>query len=187
MTRWTYTAPLLAVCLSAAPAAAQLITPMPGDVVRSPQAIEIQMNRADTPVTAAFELPPARLWPLALLAYIRTGLRVSASDPARRRVDTKGQILWNQLRGHPLSDYFDCGRIFTGPIADRWRLRVDAQMAVLPREVADSSGVVLVLSARAEPTDGTASTTTPCTSLGRLETALATEVRRLLPDRQVTD
>ncbi len=180
MLRWTFAVLLLAACLWAAPARAQ--TP-----VRSDQAVEIQINRADAPVAAAFALPAARLWPLALLAYLRAGLRVSASDPVHRRVTTKGQVLWNQLKGHPLSDYFDCGRLPTGPIADRWRLHLDAQLAVLPRPAADSSGVAMVMVATSEPTDGSSSSGTPCMSRGTLERAITDEIGRLVPEPQSTN
>ncbi len=180
--RWRIGAVFVAVCASAgtAPAAAQR-------PVRSDQTVEVQYNPTAAPVTAAFELPPARLWPLALLAYTRAGLRVDKSDPAHRRVDTHRQALWSSLKGHPLSDYFDCGSTVTGPIADRWRLTLEGQMAVLPRPAADSSGVALFFVANATATDGSASSGTPCVSRGTLEQAIAEEVRRLAPAPVATD
>ncbi len=185
--RWSIAGSLLGVALSAAPAGAQIVTPMTGDSSRSPQAVEIQINRADAPVAATFAVPAARLWPLALLAYMRTGLKVSASDPVHRRITTQNQVLWNQLKGHSLSDFFDCGRLPTGPIADRWRLHLNAQLAVLPRPTADSSGVAMVMVATSEPTDGSSSSGTPCVSRGTLERAITDEIGRLLPERESTN
>ncbi len=184
--RWSVGAAFIAVSGFAGVASAQIVTPMPGDLARTPQAIEIQISRTDAPARAAFALSPARLWPRALLAYTRAGLRVDVSDPAARRVETRGQVLWNELKGHRLSEYFECGRIFTGPIADRWRLLVNAQMAVMPGAAPDNSGLVVALAATATPTDGSASSTA-CSSTGKLEETVAAQVRRMVPTPTVTD
>ncbi len=179
--RWTIASALLfAACASAAPEPIQLPGQPPARVDPNGGGYDIMLDRADQPIGLRLAAPADRVWPLALAAYSALGLRVDGSDAAHYLAQTRGQLLRRQLNGIALSTYFDCGTELSGSIADSWRLKLDARMAVAAGTSPDSSALQTLLTVTATPVEGTSAQVTPCSSRGRLETKLAQLVRDAL-------
>ncbi len=184
--RWTVASALLcAACASAAPEAIQAPAQLPARVDPNAAGYDVVLNRADQPIGLRFGAPADRVWPLALAAYAAVGLRVDGTDAAQHQVQTRGQVLRQRLNGIALSSYFDCGSELSGSIADSWRLKLDASMAVAPGASADSSSLQTLLVATASPIEGTSAQVSPCSSRGQLEMKIAQLVRDALA-RQLT-
>lgn len=176
----TLTAALLtAACASASPrtplqappaALPQVITSEPDGGVR------IITSATGQPIGRSYAVPPEQLWPVAIDTYARVGLRVDGSDATRRMVQTRALQLRRKLNGVPLSRYFDCGTEMTGPIADSWRLTLNASMSVSPGMSPDSSHVTTIVTVLARPFEGNSATSAACSSTGRLETLLANSI-----------
>ncbi len=141
--------------------------------------VRIITNAAGQPIGRSFAVPPARMWPVAVDAYARVGLRIDGSDPAQHMVQTRSLQVRRKLNGVPLSTYFDCGSEMTGPRADSWRLTIDGRMAVSPTSP-DSSAVTTILTVVARPFEGNSATPTACSSTGRLESKLTDAVAEAL-------
>lgn len=183
MRRLMLTAALLsAACASAPPSPIQ--TPSAGlaQVItnESDGGVRIITNAAGQPIGHAFAVAPDKIWPLAVDAYARVGLRIDGSDPAQRLVQTRALQIRRKLNGAALSTYFDCGLEMTGPIADSWRLTLDGRMAVSPGLAGDSSHVTTMFTVVARPIEGNSATTTGCSSTGRLEAAVAKAIGEAL-------
>jgi len=179
--RWSLaTFLLLAACAPAAQSPLQAPAQLPARVEPNASGYDIVLNRSEQPLGQTFAAPPDRVWPLALAAYTVAGLRIDGSDAVRYQVQTRGQVLRRQLHGESLSAYFDCGTEISGSIADTWRLKVDALMAVGPASTRDSSHVATMLTISASPVEGTSSQVTQCSSKGRLEMEIAQTIRQAL-------
>ncbi len=166
---------LLAACASAPPSPLKApSTALPQVITNEPDGgVRIITNAAGQPIGRAFRVPPDKLWPIAIDAYARVGLRIDGSDPAQHMVQTRAQQIRRKLGETALSAYFDCGTEMTGAIADTWRLTLDGRMAVSPSLAGDSSHVVTMLTAVARPIEGNSASATACSSTGRLEAAVA--------------
>jgi hypothetical protein len=169
----------LAAC---APSAGSTLSPAPqapARVEETGSGYDIRLSHDNAPVGATFAVPVDRLWPIALQAYTSLGLRADATDAAGHQVQTRSMVVRRRLAGEPLSAYFDCGTELAGSIADFWRLRIDAAMAVTP-VTADSARVATMVRVTATPVEGTSTTVTECSSRGRLEGKLASAIRAAL-------
>ncbi len=187
MRRLLLTAALLgAACASAPPSPLQ--TPaagLPQVITNEPDGgVRIITNAAGQPIGRAFRVAPDKVWPLAIDAYARVGLRIDGSDPAQRQVQTRAQQIRRKLGNVALSTYFDCGTEMTGPIADSWRLTLDGRMAVSPGATADVANVTTMLTVVARPVEGNSATSTVCSSNGRLEAAVANAIKDALATQQ---
>ncbi len=187
MRRLLLTAALLTTaCASAPPSPLQ--TPsagLPQVITNEPDGgVRIFTNAAGQPIGRAFRVPPDKLWPIAIDAYARVGLRIDGSDPAQHIVQTRGLQIRRKLNGTALSAYFDCGMEMTGPIADSWRLTLDGKMAVSPGMTADSAHVTTMFTVVARPVEGNSATPTACSSNGRLEAAVAKAIGESLASQR---
>ncbi len=171
---------LLAACASASSSPIQAPAQLPARVDPNASGYDITLSRADEPVGLRLAAPPDRVWPLAVAAYGAVGLRIDGTDAARHVLQTRGQVLHRQLDGSALSSFFDCGSELSGSIADTWRLKLDASMAVVPGASPDSSNLQTLLVVTATPVEGTSAQITPCSSRGKLEARLAQRVREAL-------
>ncbi len=185
MRRLLLTAALLTTACASAPVPpSPLKTPAVGmaQVItnESDGGVRIITNASGQPIGRGFAVAPDKLWPLAIDAYARVGLRIDGSDPAQHMVQTRALQLRRKLNGTALSAYFDCGMEMTGPIADSWRLTLDGRMAVSPALTADSAHVTTMLTVVARPIEGNSATSTACSSTGRLETAVAKAISEAL-------
>jgi len=179
--RWSIASLLL--CVACAPATQGPIeapTQMPARLDPNAGGYDVVLNPSEQPLAQAFAAPLDRVWPLAVAAYTTAGLRVDGSDAARHEVQTRGQVMRVQLKGRALSTIFDCGTDIAGSIADSWRLKVDARMAVGPATTPDSSRVAMMFSIAASPVEGTSAQVTPCSSKGALERDIAQTIRQAL-------
>jgi len=182
MRRLMLTAALLVgACASAPPSPLQAPPPMPARIESDPDGgVRITTSATGQPVGQSYAVPAEKMWPIAIDAYARVGLRIDGSDPGRRLVQTRAQALRRKLNGAALSTYFNCGSEMTGLIADNWRLVLDGQMSVGPASTADSSHVATRFTVVARPIEGASAGATACTSTGRLETAVAKAITEAL-------
>ncbi len=158
----------------------QAPTQAPARIEPTPSYYDIQVSRSDHPVGQTYAAPADRVWPVALASYAAAGLRVDGSDATQRQVQTKGQVVRRRLNGIALSTYFDCGAELSGSIADTWRLKVDARMAVAPGGSRDSSIVQTLVSISASPVEGTSTELRGCASKGVLEAKIAQAIGQAL-------
>ncbi len=173
--RWLMSTTLLlmAACAPATQSAIQTPADMPARVDSRGNGYDFRLNAAGEALGNVFAAPVDKVWPLAVDAYGRVGLKIDASDPVGHKLQTRGQVVRRHLNGRALSTYFDCGSDITGTLADVWRLKIDAQMAVAPGMTADSARVATLLTVTATPVEGTSTTVTPCQSKGQLEGMIA--------------
>ena len=179
--RWSIASLLL--CVACAPTTQGPIeapTQMPARLDPNAGGYDVVLNPSEQPLAQAFAAPLDRVWPLAVAAYTTAGLRVDGSDAARHEVQTRGQVMRVQLKGRALSTIFDCGTDIAGSIADSWRLKVDARLAVGPATTPDSSRVATMFTVNASPVEGTSARVTPCSSKGVLERDIARTIRQAL-------
>ncbi len=187
MRRLLWTAALLSAACTPAPR-----TPLQAPPVALPQVItnepdgglRVITSATGQPIGRSYAVSPDKLWPIAIDAYARIGLRIDGSDPGRRMVQTRALQLRRRLNGAALSSYFDCGNEMTGPIADSWRLTLNGTMSVSPGLSADSSHVTTMLTVVARPFEGNSASSPACTSTGRLEMALANAISAAILTKQ---
>lgn len=180
--RWTLSVVLLCAACGASARQGPLQAPAqaPARIDATPSYYDIQVSRSDHPIGQAYGAPPDRVWPVALAAYAAAGLRVDGSSAAQRQVQTQGQVLRRSLKGVALSSYFDCGHELSGSIADSWRLKIDARMAVGSGGSRDSSIVQTLVSVSASPVEGTSTELRGCASKGALEARIAQAIGQAL-------
>lgn len=180
--------PMVVLLAGCAPAAQAPLPPGPAAsprIERTTGGYNVRVGSDERTVEATFPVAPARLWPIALRAYTELGLRADSTDPAAHSVRTRGMVAYGRMAGRRLSDFFDCGADLGGAIADSWRVRIDAWMAVSPAGSADSASLATVMAATATPVGGADSDVTPCSSRGRLEAMLVDAVRKALGTRKL--
>lgn len=183
--RWLFASALVcAACASAGQSSIQAPAQPPARIDATGGGYDVMLNNAGQPVGQRFAAPPDRVWPIAVAAFSAVGLRIDGTDARLHQVETRGQVLRRQLNGISLSVYFDCGNEMSGSIADSWRLRVDARMAVTPAASADSAQVMTLLSVNASPVEGTSTQLSQCSSRGRLEARIAQVIREALAHQQ---
>lgn len=121
---------------------------------------------------------PADVWRVLPLAYADLGVEVKTRDDATRRMGNMQANMVRQLKGEPLSKYFNCGTVATGPAADSYRLTVRIVSQVVPK----GEGTLLTTEVFAEARDISGTSTAPvsCGSLGALERRLHTLVQQKL-------
>ncbi len=173
---------LLAACASAPPSPLQAPpTALPQVITNEPDGgVRIITSASGQPIGRAFAVSPAKMWPLAIDAYARVGLRIDRSDPNQHMVQTRNFQVRRKLNGVALSSYFNCGSEMTGLIADSWRLTLEGDLAVSPTVSPDSSQVTTILKVIARPIEGNSATATPCSSNGRLESEIASAIAEAL-------
>ena len=171
---------IVAACAPAAQTPLQAPVQAPARIDETGSGYDVHLNPAGQPVGEEVAAPLAKAWPLAVDAYARAGLRIDGSDPAQHIVQTRGQIMRRQFNGRSLSNYFDCGTELSGNIADSWRIKVDAHMAVGPGTGSESSQVATMLTVTATPVEGTSASVTQCSSRGLLEATITQYVKDAL-------
>ncbi len=187
MRRLLLTAALLGAACTPAPR-----TPLQAPPVALPQLItnepdggmRIITSATGQPIGRSYVVATDKLWPIAIDAYARVGLRIDGSDPGRHMVQTRALPLLRKLNGVALSRYFDCGTEMTGPIADSWRLTLNGTMSVSPGLSPDSSHVTTILTVVARPFEGSSASSPACSSTGRLEMALANAIAAAIVTKQ---
>lgn len=174
---------LAVVSLGCAPAAKTPLeapSQVPPRVQATTSGYDVLLNSNAQPVGGVVAAPVDKVWPAAVDAFTRVGLKIDESDAASHQV--RGRVtIRRQLNGKSLSSYFNCGSEMTGAIADTWRITVEARMGVGPGAKPETSIVQTMLEVTARPIEGTSTTVTPCSSNGQLETILANTVRKLVP------
>lgn len=170
---------LLAGCAPAAQGPLQTPTGAPPRVEETSSGYDIRLDPSGRPTSTSFDVAVDKLWPVAMQAYTKLGLKADRVDAVRHQVAGR-LVVRRQLNGRPLSEFVDCGHEISGSIADTWRLTIDSQMAVGPGTTAASSVLGSMLTVRATPVEGTSTTLTQCASRGALETLLAQNIRTLL-------
>lgn len=171
---------IAAACAPAPQSPLQAPVQAPARINETGGGYEVRLNPSGQPVAETVNGSVAKVWPVAVDAYARAGLRIDGSDPAQHIVQTRGQIMRRVLNGRSLSNYFDCGTELSGNIADSWRIKVDAHMAVGPGANAESSQLATMLTVTATPVEGTSASLTQCSSKGLLEQTIATYLNEAL-------
>ncbi len=168
---------IAAACAPAAQSPLQAPVQAPARIDETGSGYDVRVNPAGQPLGESVAGTVAKVWPIAVDAYARAGLRIDGSDPGQHIVQTRGQPMRRVLNGRSLSSYFDCGTELSGSIADSWRIKVNAHMAVSPGLTADSAHVATLLEISATPVEGTSNSLTQCSSKGLLEATIAKYVK----------
>ena len=117
-----------------------------------------------------------RTW--AALRSAFEALEIPFSENARETTLGHPGFSSRRIAGNRMSRYFDCGSNVTGPVADRYRVTIAIQSAVLG-ESPDTSELVTTLDAVATARD-TRSGNLHCTSTGALERLIRERVEAIL-------
>lgn len=101
-------------------------------------------------------------------AYAELKIPLEVNDSVQRAIGTSKVIRRGDLGGRRLSLYFECGSVFTGAIADAYRIDVTLVTFVAPHGEDGSTIRTVLLGQAINVTEG-ANPTAACTSTGELE------------------
>src|SRR5512146_2953010 len=176
----------LGACASGGVGPASRAAPVPDVPPRidpTSSGFRVQVSQIDYTATETFPVAPARLWPVALEAYRKLGLRVDSEGQGT--AETRGMTFHRKLGRRNPSAYFDCGSTILGNNADTWQLTLDARLAV-SSETADSSSATVgaLVSVSGTPDGPNSSGFARCSSTGALEAELIETIRKALLPRK---
>ena len=115
----------------------------------------------------------------AARAFKELEIPVEAQDPRAGRIRNLRVEKSRRLGGVQMSRYFDCGRGFSGPNADVYRLTLAVSTWVEPGS-ADTRKLAVAVAATGQDMAGARNDHVLCSSTGRLETRIAERVNALL-------
>lgn len=177
---------LAAACAPASPGGSRPVA-VPSDARQA----RVEMTGGDinfvvkgevTTATADFAAPADRAWAVLPLAYQALGIPVRHNDPANRTLGNLQLSARRTLGGQPMANLFRCaGGGLVGPMENSYTMRISLRSQVIPN--GSGSRVETTAQATARPTDGTSSganSVIGCTSTGRLEQAIASQVQARL-------
>lgn len=128
-----------------------------------------------TPLPAAFD----KAYLLAGDAFKDLGLKVNYQQPGSGEVGVSRYIITRKLAGEPLHTFVDCGIGTDGPVADSYRIYLNAR-TVVRSVAADRVELETFVDAEAKDMSGPSTAPSHCGTTGALERRLHTLVARKL-------
>lgn len=177
------TAALLAAALT--PASATMATPL---AAQAPQARAV-LPGIEGPIlldTIGLAYPIAgnrdAIYTALTQVFAELKIPVQASNPKAGMLNNLNADIARRLGGEALSRYLDCGRGFSGPNADYYRITLAVSAWVEPA-TGDPKQLMVAIAASGRDPSGTRSYYSQCTSRGALEKRIAERVQQLVTPR----
>lgn len=162
-----------------------------GGGAQSPQARAV-LPGIDVPImldTMALEFPIGGLRDSIYVAlkkvFEELKIPVQTANPRAGLLNNLNADLSGRLGGERMSRYIDCGRGFSGPNADFYRLTLAVSAWVEPA-TGDPQKLMVAIAASGRDPSGSRSYYSPCTSRGDLEKRIARRVQELVGPGQAS-
>jgi hypothetical protein len=129
--------------------------------------------------SATAEGRPEEAWRAAVEVYRALEIPIGVVDQSAGVLGNRDLAVRRRLAGQPMTDFLECGRSVTGPVASTHQIQISILTSVRPAATGGTELRTQVQATARQP--GSSSPPTQCASTGRLEQRIAHQIQlRLL-------